>query len=268
MNETIDFGCFSLLIDRHIPGKEVFAALSNETVTLNPHDDNITQLQVINEKEYIWFYGRSGTCFPYAPDVADITTQIISPNPRKANQAELRQQWFAMYSFSTETLYLSDKGKTILRNYLSQKLGKRVDIKNVYKDKNKFLEELESIKSIRFVARHDLLTSQSDIFQNVSNDLGLGNPNQLKLNLDYSYAKKTVKFVNYVKGLFSKYESGCLTGLVIVGAHTEKDTLMESVFNIKSIGESIHITCEKDEMGMYSPDIVKAKLYGKLSLEN
>lgn len=71
-----------------------------------------------------------------------------------------------------------------------------------------------------------------------------------------------------MKSLFSKYESGYLTGLVIVGAHTEKDTLMESVFNIKSIGESIHITCEKDEMGMYSPDIVKSKLCRKLSLEN
>ena len=68
-----------------------------------------------------------------------------------------------------------------------------------------------------------------------------------------------------MKGLFHKYESGGLTNLIVVGSRTEGDNTIESIFNIKNIGESIQVICDKDEQGMFNVDQVKAALLEKFS---
>lgn len=264
MADKIDFQCFDLFVDCKIPEKDTFAGVASSTITIES-DNCINEVQIFVEENFLWFIGNKGSGKPYSAEVFDIKTKEKTRNPRSEDQVELRKQWFAMYLHSLKTLYIAGESKKILQTIFGDLLKKPVIIKNVYKSKEQFLDELEKIKSIRFIAKHDLLTNITDLFQDTSNDLGLGSPKQIKMSVDYSYADKTTQFVNVMKGLFHKYESGGLTNLIVVGSRTEGDNTIESIFNIKNIGESIQVICDKDEQGMFNVDQVKAALLEKFS---
>ena len=167
-----------------------------------------------------------------------------------------------------KSLYVAGETKTTLQRIFGDLLKKSVFIRNVYKSKEQFLDELEKIKSIRFIAKHNLLTNITNLFQDTSNDLGLGNPKQIKMSVDYSYADKTTQFVDVMKRLFQQYDSGELTGLVVVGSRTEDDNTIESLFNIKNMGENIQVICDKDEQGMFNTEQVKTALLEKFSTKD
>ena len=266
MNEKLDFQSYQLLIERCIPTEESFSVLNGRTLTEESDDSNsINEVTISVDQNCVWFVGKKGKGYPYSSEVYDRTTKKKERNPRTKNQVELRNQWFAMYHYSMGLLFIFGESKATFQAILRKYLDTDVLIKNVYKSKEEFLDQLLKIKSIRFVARKDLLTNPTSIFENTVNDLGLGNPEQIKMSVDYSYVDKTVAFTNTVKHLFSKIESGELTGLVIVGSHIEDDNTVESVFNIKSLGETIRIFCEKDEQGMFNVSQVKASLLEKFS---
>jgi len=264
MSEKIDFRCFNLLVDRVIAERDAFSGLSSFTTTLES-DDGINEIKTYIDDRCIWFVGNKGKNQPYSAEVYNRDTKEKTPNPRSENEVELRNQWFAMYHFSMKTLYLTFESKNTIQTVLSNQLKKSIIVKNVYKTKEQFLEELEKIKSIRFIAKQDLLTNITNLFQDTSDDLGLGNPKQIKMSVEYSYVDKTAKFVNMIKKLFSRYESGGLTSLIVVGSRTEDDNTVESLFNIKNIGESIRVMCEKDERGMFDADQVKTALLEKIT---
>ena len=88
------------------------------------------------------------------------------------------------------------------------------------------------------------------------------------MSVDYSYADKTTKFVDVMKRLFQQYDSGELTGLVVVGSRSEDDNTIESLFNIKNMGENIQVICDKDEQGMFNTEQVKAALLEKFSVKD
>ena len=267
MADKLDFQCFDLLIDRKIPEKDAFVGLENFETTLES-DNCINEVKVFFEEDYIWITGNKGRSKPYSSQVYDTTIKEKTRNPRSENQVELRNQWFGMYLYSMKSLYIASETKTIVQRIFGELLKKAVLIKNVYKSKEQFLDELEKIKSIRFIAKQDLLTSVTDIFQMTSDDLGLGNPAQIKMSVDYSYADKTTQFVKVMKRLFRQYESGGLTNLIVVGSRTEDDNTVESLFNIKNIGEFIRIFCDKDEQGMFNAEQVKQALLEKFSAKD
>lgn len=264
MPEKIDFQCFVLLVENVIPEKEDLVGLNNFTTTLES-DNCINEIKIYIDERCMWFVGGKGRSRPYSSEVYNIETKEKTRNPRSENEVELRNQWFAMYHFAMKTLYIAGENKATIQTLLNEELKKAVIVKNVYKSKEQFLDELEKIKSVRFIAKQDLLTSITNLFQETSNDLGLGSPKQIKMSVEYSYADKTTKFVSMIKELFSKYESGELTNLIVVGSRTEDDNTVESLFNIKNIGESIRVFCEKDEQGMFNSDQVKTALLEKFS---
>ena len=267
MADKLDFQCFDLLIERKIPEKDAFVGLENFETTLES-DNCINEVKVFFEENYIWLIGNKGRSKPYSSQVYDTRTKEKTRNPRSENQVELRNQWFGMYLYSMKSLYVAGETKTTLQRIFGDLLKKSIIIRNVYKSKEQFLDELEKIKSIRFIAKHNLLTNITNLFQDTSNDLGLGNPKQIKMSVDYSYADKTTKFVDVMKRLFQQYDSGELTGLVVVGSRTEEDNTIESLFNIKNMGENIQVICDKDEQGMFNTEQVKAALLEKFSVKD
>lgn len=265
-NAVVNFSCHNFLIADNPPSLDSFDTIGPEGVFIVDGNKRTTW-KIKKEANYVWMSGRYGAPLPYSEEVINVETNEIVHNPRSANLAELRNQWFALYHYDLMTLYMTRYAKSYLPHFLQKELKKDVLIKNIYKSREEFINSLESIKDVRFVMEEDLLTRKDELFADVNDKLGLGNPKQLKIEMDFGYARKCDRFVNWYSHATKNYENGLLKGLVVAGKCKEKDRLIESVFNIDTVGQVIRCMCEKDGNGMIQESLLEECLIKTLKGE-
>lgn len=260
--ESIRFSMHDLVIGGHAPDGSMFV---NVPTTLSVTDDDGVSgiAEIENTGRYLWMYSRSGRSMPRSTEVINTRTQQCEDNPRSRDQAELRNQGFCLYDYDTNLLYISS-GIDFFQKIIAQ-INPEIRIRNLYKTRDEFLKSLRKVSKVRFVAKEDLFTWQSDLFAASGNLLGLGNPKQLVAEFKFPYASVTGGFMNFLKG---KGVAGCdtnaLSSLIVAGLTEEGDRLIESTFNLKNLGSSISIYVSRDDDGMYDEIEVKENLLAHL----
>lgn len=256
--ESVRFSMHMLAVGGATPSPELFANVPSSLSVAN--NDGVSGVALIeNAERYLWMYSKSGRNMPHSNEVMNTRTQQCEDNPRSAEQAELRNQGFCLYDYVTNLLYISN-GIEFFQRILLQ-IDNRLRICNLYKTRDDFLKSLKKVSKVRFVAKEDLLTWQSDLFAASGNLFGLGTPKQLIAEFSFHYADATERFMQFLRG---KGVSGCdtnaLSSLIVAGLTEDGDRLIESTFNLKNLASSISVMANKDDDGMYNPEEVKESI--------
>ena len=217
---------------------------------------------------YHWLYAKHGKAKPRSSKVFNAQTQSEEDNPRKPFQIETNQQLFCLYSERTETLYASaDQCRAMLTGYLGLHVPDigAINIKRFIIDEDKFIDQINEVKSISFVARQTLFGAQaiSSLFTMGIDEapyepLGHGDaPDKMRVELQW---KRGGSF-NLLRGLFNARKKNMVDSMVCKGVD---DSNFEQIFNASTFTQKVSIEVSKDEQGVYNADAVRRALREKV----
>lgn len=260
--ESLKFSIHNLILEDGVPGKELFSGMK-ESYKFSNQTGLSGTADVENAEHFLWVYSRSGRSMPYATDVMNTRTNDLEENPRNQDQAELRNQSFCLYDYETNLLFASG-GMDFFKRILSE-VNSGIRVRNIYKSRKEFLENLRKVSKLRFVAQEDIFTWQDTLFSKPRDLLGLDCPEQMKVEFKFPYADVTEHFLGFIKDFgIPGCDQGSLKSLVVVGRSEEGDRLVESTFNLKNLESSITINVASSDTGMYDPEEVKTALVAHL----
>lgn len=266
----ISFKKLQLLIEEHPPSQGDLEYVANKEG--EPYKDGAYRYKITTRisGNYFWLYACYGSSTPYSKTVYNERDSVEEVNPRESFQAEMNRQIFVLYDSKTEILYLSELDKkAFLIKYLSESLrGKDVHLKNFMLDIDKFLERINGIKQIRFVKKRTLFDHGHKLFDILPFDkdpFGFGEPEQLKVEFKYGFAKISGNFKEIIKTLVTRRKENRLDSLVCVG---ENDNKVERVFNINGLAETIKVNIAVADNGMYVESEVQKELIRKAEKQN
>lgn len=268
MADFVTFTTFQLIIDGVVPSVNVMQQLVVNAVGDCTKEG--VQYKIVHRIDssglYYWLYAEYGKPLPLADELFDVEEKTSSKNPRKPSQAELRTQLFVLYDFSSSLLYISNASKTgFLQEFMCTSLNKGVCIKKIYKTAEEFLEIIKLVDSIRLIAYSDLFTTKTGLFDESTNLFGLGEPNQLKLELKFFNAEKTISF-NDLFLIWRDKLTRCEIGSMVCVGYDDKN--MEIIFNTDSFANKIEVKAQKNNNGMYLKHFVENSLIHKIGLAN
>ena len=257
----LEFSALHLIIGETSP------SLENQNAVFDKSEDQFTlrdshyliNFSIIDD-EYYWFDARYGKSFPYTPTVFNTSKRKEEANPRKTVQIETDKQLFGLYSIKLKTLYLSNTKKiSLVESYLKSKLATDVSIKMFFKDVDEFIKHIQTIDKLKFVVKSNLFSVDGgifNIFPNPKDMYGLGMPDSLGVEANFTKAKKTEQFVKFLKQMVTWRNAYEADSLVCVG---RDDKNFETIFNASSFVQKITVSGLKDELGMYdSSDVLYA----------
>lgn len=256
--DSIKFTMYHLLLNsNYVERKDLQGVQDRYMFTGDDSASGIAQIE--NTSEYLWMYAHFGKNFPYSADILDIKTKEIRCNPRTPDEAELRQQEFCLYHYGSKLLYTS--GSLDFFKRVLHEVNPAIKARHIYKTRQEFLRALKKVNSVRFIACEDLLTYNDDLFALPMDKLGLGNPNQIKVEFKFPYVKATKQFKDYLdSNFFHDYDCGKLKSLAVVGEYEDGDRLMAATFNLKNLVSTIFVNVSRSSSGMYSHDEIKSVL--------
>lgn len=262
--EVIKFSEHNLINDSGVILKaDAFKQLPSECL-ITDEEGTSGVAEIENADSFLWIYAKCGRNKPYSKEVLNVKTSLKEDNPRSQDQAELRTQYFFIYDYDSGAAYLSGGTnffKALLRKHVSD-----MKFRNVYKSREEFLSSLRKVSKVRMVAKENLFSKNDTIFSIPGNELGLGDPTQLKLDIKFPHVKPTEGFFAFIKEkLANGCETGVISSLVVAGDCEEGDRLVESTFNLKKIESSIVVSAQKDDSGLFDPKYVKEQLLLKIS---
>ena len=227
-------------------------------------DDGISGFaEIENTEGYLWVYAKCGRNKPYSDDVINVKTAQREMNPRTEDQAELRNQSFFLYIYEDNVMYVSGE-ISFIKNMLHD-LDQGLKVRNVYKTRDEFMESLKQVTKVRLIAKENLFSSGDNIFSIPNNELGLGNPSQVRIELKFPHVKKTEAFKEFFnKKILRGCDDGYISSLVVAGDCESGDRLIESTFNLKKVESSVVVPAVKDDRGMFDPEAVKLGLLSKI----
>lgn len=256
--DTITFTTYQLLIDEQFPSVDILQRLTSKDTssTTKAHSNYEVKHKLTNQ--YYWLYASYGNPLPLADKLLDTKNMHKINNPRTANQAELRNQFFALYHLDQKLLYLSNSQKvSFINDFIRDILSLGVIIKKMYKSPEEFLDILQVIDNVNLISNHCLFTDKSGLFDDAGNILGLGNPDRVGIDFRYKHVEKTQAFITKFLELFKKKESIEYDQLLCVG---RDDKNMEIVFNTDSFANKIDVKAQKNKNGMFLDHYVEEAL--------
>lgn len=265
MENSIAFTECRLIIDKNeIPQLNLFGNKEEDIYEF----DNISYIvncKIINEK-FFWIYVRYGKAKPHSDEVLNTETKEIAPNKRASSEAELRNQLFCMYIPSKDIIYLSDFRKgSFLTTYLKDRFKKEFSLKKYIIEPKKFIEEIVSVESLKFVGASRNLFSES-IFNNVDDICGYGQTVSFTLEAKIkSNIFDSEKILNLLLFWKDKKKKGEIKRMICIG---KDDKGLEKIFNLEDCLRKIEIHISKDINEMYNSELVKDNLLQKLDKNN
>ena len=127
-------------------------------------------------------------------------------------------------------------------------LQKKVQIKNIYRSIDEFVETVRYLREVTFVQTRNLMNSTPEsIFSQTVNIYGLDIPEKMRLKVEYGgtpigYLQEKLYDIKR-KLNSSEYENVVLVGI--------DDAGMEQKFNFSTMIKSVAIKAEKDENGIF-----------------
>lgn len=220
-----------------------------------------TYYEVIIEKtdDFIWFSFDFGRPNPRDEQLTNIVTGEKRENEREITEAELIQQFFCLYSYQKELLYISNiKKKNIIKTVLQEKIKQKFIFNTIQKTKEEFISILKGVNKITFTETRHLFSHDSKKRSALIDLTGTDAPKEFTIEASYENSNQIVSFI---QELFNEQKNNSLKDLVICGSD-END--FEIIFNNDTFSRKIDIKNSKNENGKYIANDVKENLLKEL----
>lgn len=263
--EKLNFSLLEMLVDStkeierfYPPTNVTFSGLRTDTQWAGD-DGSFYDVEIENTDEYLWLYFQFGNTSPRSETVTNVDTGEQFENQRKENEAELLNQLFVMYSYTRQTLYVSNTKKIkLLQQFLKDKTNKDIEIKHFFKSPEEMIELLSNVNSIKFTSASNLFSQDSPERKALVDLTGTDAPETFTIEATY----KAHKIKNFIRNLIQKRQNCQIQNLIICGRDTSD---MELVYNIDTLTNKIEVFCNRQEKtGMFEADEVKYSLLNRL----
>ena len=207
------------------------------------------------QEDFIWFSFDFGKPNPRDNHLTNISTGEKRDNDRELTEAELIQQFFCLYHYKNELLYISNiKKQNVLKILLQEKVKQKFSFKTIKKTKEQFISILAKINKITFTEARNLFSHDSKKRNALKDLTGVDSPKEFTIEASY---EKSNDLVTFIYELFTEKDANSLKDLIICGSD-END--FEIIFNNDTFSKKIEIKNTKDENGKYISDEVKINL--------
>lgn len=266
-DKTINFSRFQLYYETVEAGATYVAPTFDTFKYLETDFDyekdekTIFRAHVIKHKDHIFIEFRYGNAEPRADKVTNVVDKTERENPRKKEEAELRNQLFVYIDYEKEWLFLSNRQyKKFFEKILEEKLGLNFTIKTIISDIDEFIGKISKVGELQFTSTEDLF-SHNQAQRNALADLtGTSAPTRLTLKTEYKGAQfKGV--LPFLRSLNNEAKRHALKGLVIKG---NNDQDVEQVYNADSLISKTAIKVVKDINGIVDPEVVLVTLKSEI----
>lgn len=254
-----------LRFDDNFPQHNDFLFFQTESDFCHSRSDTSAYHTIHTEltNNYFWLYSNYGHKNPRPRQVVNTTNGLSHENLRTAEEIEPTGQLFALYNFNNRILYISNaQRKGVISDFLKDKLGvEHLIIKNIFIDREQFINRLNLLDKIRFTSRErNLFSSTNSISGALMDNYGMEEPEKFTIYAEYKIPmtdrlKRTLATLNEHKN------RGDIQSLVIIG---RDDQGIEQVFNEEAFTQRVSISISENEEGLYDPEQVKNKLLEKL----
>lgn len=235
------------------PTAETFKILNTQFSILI--DGIYYEVFVEKQSDFIWFSFDFGKPNPRDKHLTNISTGEKRDNDRELTEAELIQQFFCLYHYKKELLYISNiKKQNILKTLLEEKVKQNFSFKTIKKTKEEFISILAKINKITFTEARNLFNHDSKKRNALKDLTGVDSPKEFTIEASY---EKSNDLVIFIEELFIEKNTNSLKDLIICG-NDEND--FEIIFNNDTFSKKIEVKNTKDENGKYISDEVKINL--------
>lgn len=218
----------------------------------------VVDTNIIDER-FFWLACDYDDAASFRDYVVNQNTGEKQPNPRTKSQIEPRKQFFACYDTISHFLYISDLSRRkTLTWYLSDTLQKQFAYKNVYSSVDDFCNRIRYIRGLRYIQVKNLFSQSGDIFNQVSDMLGLDAPEKIQMKVTYGdipvhAGRSLVEMFHRNREQFEE--------VIVIGCDDEG---VEQTFDFSSVMKRIEISPQKDENEHYDSQEVQRLLLTEL----
>lgn len=214
-------------------------------------------------ENYLYLTFGDGSAMPRNPNVVNIETNLLEPNPRQANQVEARET-FGIIDFKTGFLWLSNsRKKTFVLDFLKDRfINIQFSSKDVY-DEEKFISTLKRLDDIK-VSTVPNLFSQTGVLTEVLTDEINGYEATLA-TLHFHYQEKFIG-KNLLKKISNIFQNRSNFNNIVISGRDENNLGM--LFNSDGFSRKIEFKALIDENQMCVAEDVFTKLISKIEDEN
>lgn len=151
-SKELSFSSQQLLVDNKPP---IFDDFKNFEKSFTPSDtiegEFYHTISTELTEQYFWLYSMYGKAIPCPKKVYNIKNESREDNPRQHNQIEQDNQFFLLYSFSTQILYISNtRMKKFIETLFKDIIKKKFVLKMYLKILKNFARRLSLLKKLIF----------------------------------------------------------------------------------------------------------------------
>lgn len=230
------------------PCKQSFSEVKNDYQFVN--DGALYEAKVSITDEYVWFAFDSGKPNPRDEFITDTITFQKTNNPRLESQTELLDQFFALFYFTNNTLYLSNNHKkTFLTTFLKEHIKLDAVVKNFYKTPDDFIKTIKSVGKISFTDAKNLFNQNSKERQALVDLTGTDAPETFCIEATYNNGA--------ISDFIRRMTTNTANTISICGVDEEG---FECVYNKESFCQKIIVKIKKDDKSKFDNALVLKNL--------
>ncbi len=186
----INFSNFRIVVqdgfDNRLLKKDDIKTLLEETNFKEEYKGIVYDIYVslVNDK-YLWITSKYGNPNPCPSQVLDKDSFEYKDNTRTSNLVEMRNQFFTLFDFENNILYLSNnKKKKFVEEFLKNKLNLGISINTLFVDIEEFNTKIKEIRTIRFTSQDNLFNQNSSLNNAFKDLLGYGSNIDFKIEIN------------------------------------------------------------------------------------
>lgn len=240
---------------------EDFKDIQMPNNSIKKHSNSVYDLTIdLLEDNYLWIYATHGNPNPCPNKVLDKNQSKYKANDRTPNLVEMRHQFFSLFDFTNNILYISDsKKKKFIEKLLKELLNIGLSINTIFVDLDDFDKKIKELKSIKFTSMSNLFTADSKLNNAFIDLLGLGA--NIDFTIDIDCKNKPLHKGNILQNLKNRLTNKQFKDLIIIG---KNEGQFEQIFNAGTFNKKIIISAVENDEKMVDDEIVKMSLLEKI----
>jgi hypothetical protein len=236
---------------------------TKEPLYLTKNENEAFSVTVENNENFIFFMIEHGSTQPRDVDVFNIRNKQLRENPRNEDEMEFMEQFFVLYDYQKELLFISNlRKRNIFLDLLNNnRNGYHFKIKGIYLNRSDFLAKLKTLTEVKFTTKNDLFTNQSDKAKSIEELIG-GTPEN-DVTIEISFAKENIyRLKSFINRLIKEQDNCEISGLLIRG---DDESGFERVINNNEFIKKVKINnILKETTGKFDFHLILNNLTSKI----
>lgn len=236
---------------------------TKEPLYLTKNQNEAFSVTVENNANYIFFMIEHGSTQPRDVDVFNIRNKQLRENPRNEDEMEFMEQFFVLYDYKKELLFISNlRKRNIFLDLLNNNSnGYHFKIKGIYLNRSDFLEKMKTLTEVKFTTKNDLFTNQSDKAKSIEELIG-GTPEN-DVTIEIGFAKEKIyRLKRFINRLIKEQDNCEISGLLIRG---DDESGFERVINNNEFIKKVKINnILKETTGKFDFHLILNNLTSKI----